>query len=84
MRHRRALRRFLLVLLPLVALSHLYFVRRLVLDPGFAPFLAWGFAAAGATIVAAPFARARLRPALARFILVPASVWLGFAFLLLV
>ncbi|MGH7857535.1 MAG: metallophosphoesterase [Candidatus Binatia bacterium] len=85
MRHRRSvLRFFLLVLLPMVGLSHLYFIRRLVLDPGFAPLLAWGIALGGVTILAAPFARARLRPRLARLVLVPASTWLGFAFLLLV
>ena len=70
-----------------LAASHFYLAQRLVLDPDLAqPWrgLALGaLAGLGATLVLQPIAERRLGPALARLIAWPASLWMGFAFLLL-
>jgi uncharacterized protein len=85
-------RRLLLLLLLLVASgvlagAHYYLALRLVLDPGLAqPWrgLALGaIAGLGASLVLLPIAERRWGPAQTRWIAWPASLWMGFAFLLL-
>jgi hypothetical protein len=70
-----------------LAACHFYLAQRLVLDPDLAqPWrgLALGaIAALGASLVLQPIGERRLRPARARWIAWPASIWMGFAFLLL-
>jgi predicted MPP superfamily phosphohydrolase len=84
-----------LLALPLIALAigflcavHYYIARRLVLDPGLPePWrgallaLLVGCAAA---LVLQPFGERLLRPPFSRAIAWPASVWMGFAFLILI
>jgi predicted MPP superfamily phosphohydrolase len=86
----RRLSLLLLVLLlafGFLAACHFYLAQRLVLDPDLAqPWrgLALGaIAAFGASLVLEPFAQRRLAPSQARLIAWPASLWMGFAFLLL-
>lgn len=70
-----------------LAACHYYIARRLVLDPGLAqPWRGMAFAAlAGlaASLVLQPIGERWLRPARARLLAWPASLWMGFAFLLL-
>jgi predicted MPP superfamily phosphohydrolase len=72
----------------LLAACHYYIARRLVLDPGLAqPWRGLAIAALcglAATLVLQPIGERWLRPARARLIAWPASLWMGFAFLLLV
>jgi predicted MPP superfamily phosphohydrolase len=72
----------------LIAGAHLYIARRLVLDPGMPqPWrgLALGLiVAAGVSLVLQPFGERLLRPARARWIAWPASLWMGLAFYLLI
>src|SRR5262245_50659153 len=78
----------LLVATGFLASTHYYLALRLVLDPDLAqPWrgLALGaIAALGASLVALPIAERRLPPAQTRWIAWPASLWMGFAFLLLI
>ncbi|MEE9607519.1 MAG: metallophosphoesterase [Myxococcota bacterium] len=66
---------------------HFYLARRLILDPGVEG--PWRIALLGllgalaATLVLQPFGERLLRPPLSRVIAWPASLWMGFAFLLL-
>jgi hypothetical protein len=70
-----------------LAACHYYIARRLVLDPDLAQ--PWRGLAIGAlcglaaTLVLQPIGERWLRPARARLIAWPASLWMGFAFLLL-
>jgi hypothetical protein len=87
------MRRSLLILLLLLAASallfglHFYIARRLVLDPGLAQ--PWRGAALavlaglGASLVLQPIGERWLKPSRARLLAWPASLWMGFAFLLL-
>ncbi len=87
------MRRVLLVPLVLLLASgflvgaHLYLARRLVIEPGvpepWRGLLLGLIAALGATLVLQPFGERLLRPPLSRVIAWPASLWMGFAFLLL-
>ena len=65
---------------------HYYIARRLVLDPGIAePWrsaLLAAVATLGLSLVAQPFAEHLVRPPASRVISWPASLWMGFAFLL--
>jgi predicted MPP superfamily phosphohydrolase len=67
---------------------HAYLIRRLILDPGLAaPWRQLGIAAIaglGSTLVLQPIGERLLRPPLSRALAWPASLWMGFAFLLLV
>jgi hypothetical protein len=67
---------------------HVYLARRLVLDPGLPePWRTIALAAIallGATLVLQPIGERKLRRPLARLLAWPASLWMGFAFLLLV
>jgi predicted MPP superfamily phosphohydrolase len=87
---RRALFVLLLLLVAtgLLASTHYYLALRLVLDPGLAqPWrgLALGaIAALGASLVLLPIAERRLPPSQTRWLAWPASLWMGFAFLLLI
>jgi hypothetical protein len=67
---------------------HVYLARRLVLDPDLPePWRTAGLvaiAALGATLVLQPVGERTLRRPLARLLAWPASLWMGFAFLLLV
>ncbi len=66
---------------------HVYIARRLVIEPGLAePWRSAALAAVallGASLFLQPFARRRLGPVLARALAWPASLWMGFAWLLL-
>ena len=87
------MRRWSLILLVLTLASaflagcHFYIARRLVLDPDLAQ--PWRGVALGAlflfasTLVLQPIGERWLRPARARLLAWPASLWMGFAFLLL-
>lgn len=79
---------FIAVLLLVVIGGHLYLAEQLVLAPRLpAPWRAVGLAMialGGALLVAQPIAERLLRPARARWISWPASLWMGFAFLLLI
>ena len=87
------MRRWSLILLLLLAASafligcHFYIARRLVLDPGLAqPWRGVALAVLaglGASLVLQPIGERWLRPSRARLIAWPASLWMGFAFLLL-
>jgi len=72
----------------ILAGAHAYLVQRLVLDSGVADpwrtLLTAGIALLGATLVAQPIGERTLPPSLARWLAWPASLWMGFAFLLLV
>ena len=78
----------LLVATGLLASTHYYLALRLVLDPDLAqPWrgLALGaIAALGASLVLLPIAERRLPPSRTRWMAWPATVWMGFAFLLLI
>jgi predicted MPP superfamily phosphohydrolase len=67
--------------------AHVYLVQRLVLEPGLPePWrsLAIGLVVVlGLTLVLQPIGERTLRPATGRWIAWPASLWMGFAFLLL-
>ncbi len=87
------MRRLLAVLL-FVALAsavlvglHLYLARGLVLEPGWPEPWRTGLcaliAALGATLVLQPFGERLLRPPLSRLLAWPASLWMGFAWLML-
>jgi predicted MPP superfamily phosphohydrolase len=88
------MRRWSLLLLLLLAASgllaglHFYLAQRLVFDVDLAqPWrgLALGaIAGLGASLVLQPIGERRLMPARARWIAWPASLWMGFAFLLLI
>jgi len=87
------MRRWSLILLLLLAASafligcHFYIARRLVLDPGLAqPWQGVALATLvglGASLVLQPIGERWLAPSRARLIAWPASLWMGFAFLLL-
>jgi len=68
--------------------AHVYLARRLVIEPGVAE--PWrtlalvGIGLLGASLVLQPIGERRLRRRLARLVAWPASLWMGFAFLLLV
>ena len=78
----------LLVATGFLASTHYYLALRLVLDPDLAqPWrgLALGaMAALAASLVLLPIAERRLPPSRTRWIAWPATVWMGFAFLLLI
>ncbi len=78
---------FLTVVLTVLVGGHLYLARRLVWDldwPAPIPGLLLGLIFLGATtLVLQPVGERRLPPGLARLIAWPASLWMGFAFLLL-
>jgi predicted MPP superfamily phosphohydrolase len=86
---RRALLLSLVVLLgsAFLAATHYYIVRRLVLDAGLAePWRGLCLALVlglGATLVLQPLGERTLRPPLARLLAWPASLWMGFAFWIL-
>jgi predicted MPP superfamily phosphohydrolase len=67
---------------------HYYIAKRLVLDPGIAsPWRGVLLAAVvglGLCLIAQPFAERLVRPPVSRVISWPASLWMGFAFLLVV
>ncbi len=68
--------------------GHYYIATRMVLDPQIgapwrAPLLSL-VAALGATLILAPIAERTLRPPLARIVVWPASLWMGFMFLTIV
>ncbi len=73
--------------LGLLAGAHLYIARRLILDPGLTePWAGLGLgliAVLGLSLLAQPLAERTLAPAAARWVAWPASLWMGFAFLLL-
>ena len=79
---------FVAILLTVLVGGHLYLTRRLVLDPALPePFGEMGRLALGllgATLVLAPMAERLAPPRLARALAWPASLWMGFAFYLLV
>jgi predicted MPP superfamily phosphohydrolase len=67
--------------------AHYYIATRLVLDPGIgapwsAPLLVL-LSALGATLILSPIAERTVGPPLARILVWPASVWMGFMFLIL-
>jgi predicted MPP superfamily phosphohydrolase len=66
---------------------HLYLARGLVLEPGLPEPWRTGLcaviAALGASLILQPFGERLLRPPLSRWIAWPASLWMGFAWLLL-
>jgi uncharacterized protein len=78
---------FILVLLLVIVTAHVYLALRLVIDPGPPPLIRNGLllliAALGTTLLLQPVGERTLRPPLARLISWPASLWMGFAFLLL-
>jgi predicted MPP superfamily phosphohydrolase len=67
---------------------HYYIAKRLVLDPGIASpwrgVLLAAVAALGLCLVVQPFAERLVRPPVSRVISWPASLWMGFAFLLVI
>lgn len=73
--------------LAILAALHYYIASRLLLETGLgSPWRGLGIAALvvlGLSLVAQPFAERLVRPPLSRLISWPASVWMGFAFLLL-
>jgi len=79
---------FITVLLLVLVGAHLYLAERLVLAPALpAPWRDVALAAiglAGALLVMQPIAERALPAPLARWIAWPASLWMGFAFLLLI
>lgn len=79
---------FIALLLLVVIGGHVYLAGQLVIAPQLpAPWRAVGLATialGGALLVAQPIAERLLRPARARWISWPASLWMGFAFLLLI
>ena len=87
MRRVAAIALFLTLLLALVASAHAYILQRLVFDPALpAPWR--GLAVAGvallcAALVAEPVAARLLPRRAARWVVWPATLWMGFAFLLL-
>jgi len=68
--------------------GHIYMVQRLVRDPGLPGGFAWlataVIAVLGTLVVLAPLAERYLPPRRARLVVLPASVWIGFAFFLAV
>jgi predicted MPP superfamily phosphohydrolase len=78
---------FVLVVLSVIIGGHVYLAVRLVADPGLPSPLRAGLfiliAGLGATLLLQPIGERMLRPPLARLISWPASLWMGFAFLLL-
>lgn len=78
---------FVVVLLSVIIGGHIYLALRLVVDPGITPPLRDALfvliAGLGATLFLQPIGERILRPPLARVISWPASLWMGFAFLLL-
>ena len=87
MRRRSLVLSVLLVASGILVGCHYYLAQRLVLDPGLAqPWrgLALGvIAGLGASLVLQPIGERWLRPPRARLIAWPASLWMGFSFLLL-
>ncbi len=91
---RRRLRRLLLVALVAVLAAgflggvHYYIARRLILDPGLPPPWRGALLAAlvvlGATLVLEPLGQRLVRPPLSRIVAWPASLWLGFVFLVMI
>jgi predicted MPP superfamily phosphohydrolase len=79
---------FLAVILSVLVGGHLYLARRLVLDPALPASLRdaalLAVALFGATLVLAPIAERLLPSRIARALTWPASLWMGFAFFLLV
>jgi len=73
--------------LTILAALHYYIANRLILETGLAsPWRGMGIAALvllGLSLVAQPFAERLVRPPLSRLISWPASLWMGFAFLIL-
>jgi predicted MPP superfamily phosphohydrolase len=67
---------------------HYYIAKRLILDPGIAEPWRGAMLAAlvglGLCLVLQPFAERLVRPPVSRIVAWPASLWMGFAFLLLV
>jgi predicted MPP superfamily phosphohydrolase len=67
---------------------HYYIAKRLVLDPGIASpwrgVLLAAVAGLGLCLVLQPFAERLVRPPISRVVSWPASLWMGFAFLLVV
>ncbi len=67
---------------------HYYIAKRLVLDPGIASpwrgVLLAGVAGLGLCLVVQPFAERLVRPPISRVVSWPASLWMGFAFLLVI
>jgi len=67
---------------------HYYIARRLIFDPALpGPWRAWGIAALvvlGLSLVIQPLAERLVQRRVARFVAWPASLWMGFAFYLLV
>lgn len=78
---------FVLVVLTVIVGGHIYLALRLVADAGVAPPLRDGLfvliAVLGATLFLQPIGERMLRPPLTRLLSWPASLWMGFAFLLL-
>jgi len=78
---------FVLLMASFVVWAHVYLAQRLVLDPGLPePWRTLGLGAIallGLTLVLQPIGERTLRPARGRFIAWPASLWMGFAFLVL-
>ena len=74
-------------LLCLIGGAHYYLVARLVFDPGLSPgltgLLQWTIIAGAASLVLGPICERTLSHRVGRFIAWPASLWMGFAFLLL-
>lgn len=88
MRRAAALAAFVTVLLAVLAGGHWYIARRLILDPGLPdPWRTLALAALAilaGTLVLQPLGERLLAPPAARLVAWPASLWMGFAFLLLV
>jgi predicted MPP superfamily phosphohydrolase len=76
------------LMLSVVAAAHFYLFQRLVVDPGLSAgmhaVLQWTIVACGASLVLQPIGERTLPHAIGRFLAWPASLWMGFGFLLLV
>jgi hypothetical protein len=79
---------FILVALSVVVSGHLYLVRRLVIEPGFAPpvraVLLSTIAVLFCSLLLQPLAERLVRPSIAKLVAWPAALWMGMCFLLLV
>ncbi len=88
MRRAAALAAFVTVLVAVLAGGHWYIARRLILDPGrpepWRTLALAALAVLAATLVLQPIGERLLAPLAARLLAWPASLWMGFAFLLLV
>jgi predicted MPP superfamily phosphohydrolase len=76
------------IMLSVVASAHFYLFQRLVVDPGLGPestaIFQWLLVACGASLVLQPIAERTLPHRVGRFVAWPASLWMGFGFLMLV